>query len=329
MKVPLLALFMWLTVAAQTESFQNRAISAAQQVSALSLDARLPNRPFVAWFNEVVGQRAGVVWQLSECDPGRAGQDAPACAEVSAVLANGDTVIIGISVGTFKQGLIGKPAFQGGAVIKNRKGFYQIHRLSDLPLMLRTLRGVPRASPDLQTGPLRVETPPPKAYSRALPDLQTGPLRVETLPPTAYMLLASLGPGNDISAPEFQAPDEAPPPPPSPRRSQQNGESPSLPSPRRSQQNSGELVDAIVIKKTKPIYPAGARIMGVSGNVEVKIVISESGRVIEATAVSGHVALRAAAEDAARQWVYKPATLAGVPMKTEGVLTFTFTPGDQ
>jgi periplasmic protein TonB len=88
-------------------------------------------------------------------------------------------------------------------------------------------------------------------------------------------------------------------------------------------------VDASVVKKAKPIYPAGAKTMGVSGKVEVKVLISESGRVIEATAVSGHVTLRAAAEAAARQWVYKPATLDGVPMKTESVLTFTFNPGDQ
>jgi hypothetical protein len=39
------------------------------------------------------------------------------------------------------------------------------------------------------------------------------------------------------------------------------------------------------------------------------------------------VALRAAAEAAARQWLYKPATRDGLPMKTESVLTFTF--GDQ
>jgi len=33
--------------------------------------------------------------------------------------------------------------------------------------------------------------------------------------------------------------------------------------------------------------------------------------------------------DAARQWVYKPATLNGVPVKMESVLTFTFAPGGQ
>jgi TonB family protein len=294
MKIPIIALCVWLSVATQSESFEKQAMSVAQQVSASSLDAKLPNRPFVAWLNEVIGQEAGIVWQLSECGvgaPGRTGRDTQACAEATVLLPNGDTVIVGISVGTFKQGLIGDPAFQG-AVINRDEQLIQVHRLSDLPEMLRHPNGDPRA----------------------LPDLQAGPLPVNILPPTASPLLASLAPGNVSSAPELIAPDEAPPP---------------KPPLRRSRQNSGEFVDASVIKKAKPIYPSGAKTMGVSGKVEVKVVISESGRVIEATAVSGHVALRAAAEAAARQWVYKPATLDGVPMKTESVLTFTFGPGDQ
>lgn len=69
--------------------------------------------------------------------------------------------------------------------------------------------------------------------------------------------------------------------------------------------------------------------MGISGKVEVRIVISESGRVIEATAISGHNTLRKAAEAAALQWVYKPATRNGVTVKTEAVVPFTFTPGDR
>ena len=294
MKIFLIASFMCLSVAAQTESFEKRAISTVQRIPASNLDAKLPNRSFGAWLSGLVGKDSGVVWQLAECSfgaPGRTGQDTSACAEATVLLPNGDTVVVGISVGTFKKGLIGEPAFHG-AVIRRVEQLYQVRRLSDLPEMLRQPNGDPRA----------------------LPDLQAGPLRVDILPPATLPLLASLGPGNDSSAPELIAPDEAPPP---------------QPPLRRSRQNSGEFVDASVIKKAKPIYPSGAKAMGVSGKVEVKVVISESGRVIEATAVSGHVALRAAAEAAARQWVYKPATLDGVPMKTESVLTFTFGPGDQ
>jgi len=69
--------------------------------------------------------------------------------------------------------------------------------------------------------------------------------------------------------------------------------------------------------------------MNAYGKVEVQILISEGGQVIEATAISGHPALRTSAVDAAREWVYKPTTFNGVPTKVVTVLTFTFAPGSQ
>lgn len=295
MKISLMALCAWLCVATQLESFEKRAVSAVQRISASNLDAKLPNRSFVAWLNDLVGQEAGVVWQLAECGagaPGGTGQDVPACAEVTALLPNGDTVIVGISVGTFKKGLIGEPAFRG-AVIKSGEQLYQVRRLSDLPGMLRSPNSIPIGLTDLQAGPPQVDSP-----------------SMTRLP------LAALNTSNNYSIPGIPAPekDHAPPPPPSPKR---------------SQQSLGETVEASVITKVKPFYPAAARVMSVSGKVEVRVVISETGRVIEATAVSGHMALRTAAVDAARKWVYKPATLNGLPVKTESFLTFTFAPGDQ
>src|SRR5262249_27844327 len=167
MKIPIIALCVWLSVATQSESFEKQAMSAAQQISASSLDAKLPNLPFVAWLYDVMGKESGVVWQLAECGAGASGgavQDRPACAEATALLPNGDTVIVGISVGTFKRGLVGEPAFQG-AVIKRDEQLYQVRRLSDLPEMLRSPSGVSRALPDLQAGPLRVDMLPPTTYS--------------------------------------------------------------------------------------------------------------------------------------------------------------------
>ena len=291
MKISIMALCVCLSVAFQSESFEKRAISAAQRIPASSLDAKLPNRSFSVWLNGLVGKDAGIVWQLSECGEGAPGgtrQDAPVCAEASALLPNGDTVIIGISVGTFKQGLIGDPAFHG-AVIKSGDQFYQVRRLSDLPAILRTPSGVPRA----------------------LPDLQAGPLRVDTISPMMYPLLASLNPDNDNSSPRFLSLEEGEAPPPAPP-------------PQRSQQNSGKLMDASVIRSPKPVYPPAARANGVSGKVEVQVVISEAGRVTNATAISGPMILRPAAAAAASQWVFNPATRDGIPVRTEKVLTFTF-----
>jgi TonB family protein len=288
MKISFIALCVCLSVAFQSESFEKRAISAAQRIPASTLDAKLPNRSFGVWFNGLVGKDAGIVWQLAECGPGGTGQDEPVCAEASALLPNGDTVVIGISVGTYKQGLIGDPAFKG-AVIKSGAQLYQVRRLSDLPTILRTPSGVPRA----------------------LPDLQADPLRVDTISPTMYPLLASLNPDNDNPSPRFLSLDEDKAPPPAPP-------------PPRSQQGSGKLMDASIIRSPKPVYPPAARASGVAGKVEVQVTISEAGRVINATAISGPMMLRPAAAAAASQWVFNPATRDGIPVKTEKVLTFTF-----
>jgi len=66
--------------------------------------------------------------------------------------------------------------------------------------------------------------------------------------------------------------------------------------------------------------------MNATGTVEVEITISEAGLVIEAKAISGHLALRSAAVDAARKWVFKPPMLNGKPIKVKSVLTFVFVP---
>jgi len=72
-----------MNAAAQTESLEKQSISIAQQIPVSDLDARLPNRPFVAWLNELVGRDAEVVWQMAECGASESGQDMPACPEVS------------------------------------------------------------------------------------------------------------------------------------------------------------------------------------------------------------------------------------------------------
>jgi outer membrane biosynthesis protein TonB len=61
----------------------------------------------------------------------------------------------------------------------------------------------------------------------------------------------------------------------------------------------------------------------------VEITISQAGLVVEATAVSGHFALRSAAVEAARKWVFNPAILNGAPMRVKSVLTFVFAPSSK
>lgn len=285
-----------MNVAAQTESLEKQAISIVQQIPVSNLDSQLPDRPFAAWFNELVGRDAGVVWQLAECGAGDAGGDMQACAEASVLLPAGNRMILAISVGTFKKGVIGQPAFFR-AVIESGEHLYQVRRLRDLPGMLRSPRNISTELPNLQTD-LQQLNPRPVATN---------------LPARALDL---------DSAPEPSIEEEKPPSPPA-------APVKSLKIPTEPQKVAQGLLEGSVVKRRMPSYPLMARSMNAYGKVDVRVVISEAGQVIEATAINGHPALRTAAVDAAREWVYKPTMFNGVPTKVETVLTFTFAPGSQ
>jgi TonB family protein len=302
-----LSLALWLcgSVAGQIKSFEKQAISSAQEMSASDLDAALPDRPFAGWFSEVIGPKAGVVWQLTECgDPlaasGEAGQDLPACAEVNASLPDGRKVFVVISVGTFKKGLAGKPSFFR-AVIEQNERLYQVRRLSELPQRLRA----PEV-PSMTVAKKRItKLPAIKMDSaRALTSFHyPGPMFASVTPVT-----------DDLGLVEEPS---APPPPPQP---------PSTSSTQDFEQVPESDLQSRAITEVKPEYPPTAKKMKATGTVEVEITISETGFVIEAKAISGHLALRSAAVEAARKWVFKPAMLNGKPIRVKSVLTFVFVP---
>jgi len=88
--------------------------------------------------------------------------------------------------------------------------------------------------------------------------------------------------------------------------------------------DTGRVDPGSALKKVAPAYPPEAKEARVSGKVQVQVTISEEGRVIEATAISGPESLREAAVRAAEQWVFKPTKLDGAPVKVQGILTFNF-----
>jgi TonB family protein len=296
-------------VAGQTGSLEKQAISSAQEISASDLDAMLPDRPFAGWLSEVIGPKAGVVWQLTECGEriaasGGAGQDLPACAEVNASLPGGRKLFVVISVGTFKKGLAGKPSFFR-AVIEYNERFYQVRRLSELPQRLRAPEGASRTSAKTGAKKRITNLPAVKMDSAwaLTPFRYLGPMFASVPPVT-----------DDLALAEEPSTPPAPPPPPSTRYFEQVPES--------------EL-QSRAITMVKPEYPPTAKKMRATGPVEVEITISEVGLVIEAKAISGHIALRSAAVETARKWVFKPAMLNGAPIRVKSVLTFVFAPSAQ
>jgi len=296
---------------------EKRAVAATQRILTSELDTELPRLPFEDWFRQVVGPGAGVVWQLSECggqqgdSPGLAG-DMQACVEVNTILPDDRKIVVMIAVGTFKKGMTGAPVFSYG-VIEQQEELYPVRRLRDLPKLLREPRSL-------------VNRPAVKLPAVDIPN-------VRLVVNDTYVAELSVWNGKGVDP--LMTIDAPPPPPPpkvkpQPSMAPSRAESPEVSEePGRTATNgppklSGAVSWGDAITKVQPRYPANAKRVNASGSVDVQVTISEIGRVIEAKAISGHPLLREAAVEAARQWVFKPAILNGVPVETQIVLTFAF-----
>lgn len=74
----------------------------------------------------------------------------------------------------------------------------------------------------------------------------------------------------------------------------------------------------------KPAYPPEARRNKVAGQVRVRVVVDENGKVMSAQAIDGPEPLRSAAQAAARYATFEPTTKDGVTVKVTGVLIYDF-----
>jgi hypothetical protein len=288
-----------LLVPQQMVELERQALAAVRQMPVSSLDPELPDTTFATWFNQLVGPKAGVVWQLSEC--GELGDrrkenewDLTACTEANAVLQDGRKVMVAIRIGTFKRGIAGKPVFCY-AIIEHGDQLYQARRLRDLPNHLRSPGITPVYLPEIAVRLPMVFQHFESAYL-----------------PLSMVVLHSY--------PESEVPPEIRPPIPSREP----------PEPPRPQKVAEALLRGRAIVKINPDPPANTGTVPVFfRSVAVVILVSEQGRVIQAKAISGHPTLRGPAVEAARQWVFEPSTLNGQPVKVESVLTFVFNAGSQ
>jgi Gram-negative bacterial TonB protein C-terminal len=76
-------------------------------------------------------------------------------------------------------------------------------------------------------------------------------------------------------------------------------------------------------KRVTPSYPPNAKTHNVMGTVRVFAIVDENGK-IWITNSEGPTLLRAAAEDAARNWVFPPSTFNGRPARIAGYIDFDF-----
>jgi len=131
-----------------------------------------------------------------------------------------------------------------------------------------------------------------------------------------------------------EAPESTKPEPIKPESKPQT--SPASPSPSPAQAETAAPSDAVApaeggILNSKaerlpePKYPAEAKKIHAFGEVQVKVLVDETGKVISAEALFGPESLREAAVDAAKQARFKPRIVDGAAVKVSGILTYNFT----
>ncbi len=84
------------------------------------------------------------------------------------------------------------------------------------------------------------------------------------------------------------------------------------------------VLNGKAISLPKPLYPAQARAAHASGVVIVWVQIDETGKVVSASTVTGHILLRSAAIEAAKLARFTPTMLDGQPVKVSGLVTYNF-----
>jgi protein TonB len=84
-------------------------------------------------------------------------------------------------------------------------------------------------------------------------------------------------------------------------------------------------VGARLVRGGSPTYPPFAKQLKVSGTVRLEVRIAPDGKVSGVRTIAGHPVLAGAAMDAARRWVYAPATLDGAPIASTTQVDISFT----
>jgi hypothetical protein len=96
------------------------------------------------------------------------------------------------------------------------------------------------------------------------------------------------------------------------------------PAPPKPRTQSLGVINGKAVILPKPSYPPAAVALNLQGQVNVQVLIDESGRVISANAISGHPILKAPAERAAMGAKFSTTYLSNVPVKVSGVIIYNF-----
>lgn len=96
------------------------------------------------------------------------------------------------------------------------------------------------------------------------------------------------------------------------------------PTPKPPRKISIGVMEASLINRVDPVYPAIARAAHISGEVKLRATIATDGTVKDYEVVSGNPLLVRAAIAAIRQWRYRPTQLNGEAVEVETLITVNF-----
>jgi periplasmic protein TonB len=88
---------------------------------------------------------------------------------------------------------------------------------------------------------------------------------------------------------------------------------------------SGGVVQGLLVHQVKPEYPPPARTAHIEGQVVLHAVIGKDGGVKQVQVLSGHPMLASAAQNAVKQWRYRPYVLNGQPVEVDTTINVNFT----
>ena len=113
----------------------------AQNIKVSDLDSTLPEQHIEEWLTSLVGAKATISWEVNDCGeqtgvPGDSSSiNPPTCAQVTSNLEDGRTVGIQIIIGTFKEGIKGKPQVHF-FYVENQVVFESVSKLRELPSLI-------------------------------------------------------------------------------------------------------------------------------------------------------------------------------------------------
>lgn len=162
--------------------------------------------------------------------------------------------------------------------------------------------------------PLRPFVPPDANQAAVQPHNSPLPLppRTEPVISTETIAMPLAGLVKPASAP-------APPPPAAPRVIPT-----AAPKSNPATPVGGKVIEAQLIERSQPVYPALAQQHGFLGTVQLEATIDEHGAVKSVKVLSGHPVLAAAARAAVLTWRYKAATLNDRPIPSNAMITIRF-----